>query len=254
MARRGSALGYYDGNIVTEREYKRLNEDTGLRHTLQVQGGQWVNGLHGVTGMQFANTARGGNGQNNAKFGFDTDVVRVDATEVKRGQPVLINYKWPTAAWDEIESRIVGLCAWEGYDGGQGLGTEGGAFVDQLLVALRRGGVGAMMLRTVRRSRRATGGRVELQVHDENHEARRYYRRLGMRVTRWWESPTGPLRAEGESLYEPAKGCRIMQVDGAALDAELARRADKHGQPVGIEITEHTRSTSEWPDWKRRGC
>ena len=30
-----------------------------------------------------------------------------------------------------------------------------------------------------------------------------------------------------------------MQVDGAALDAELARRADKHGQPVGIEITEH---------------
>ena len=40
-------------------------------------------------------------------------------------------------------------------------------------------------------------------------------------------------------MYEPAKGCRIMQVDGAALDAELARRADKHGQPVGIEITEH---------------
>ena len=163
MARRGSALGYYDGNIVTEREYKRLNEDTGLRHTLQVQGGQWVNGLHGVTGMQFANTARGGNGQNNAKFGFDTDVVRVDATEVQRGQPVLINYKWPTAAWDEIESRIVGLCAWEGYDGGQGLGTEGGAFVDQLLVALRRGGIGAMMLRTVRRGCRATDGRVELQ-------------------------------------------------------------------------------------------
>ena len=30
-----------------------------------------------------------------------------------------------------------------------------------------------------------------------------------------------------------------MQGDGGALDAELARRADKHGQPVGIEITEH---------------
>ena len=69
---------------------------------------------------------------------------------------MLINYKWPTTAWDEIESRIVGLCAWEGYDGGQGLGTEGGAFVDQLLVALRRGGIGAMMLRTVRRSCRTT--------------------------------------------------------------------------------------------------
>ena len=98
-------------------------------------------------------------------------------------------------------------CAWEACDGGQGLGTEGGAFIEQLLVALRRGGIGAMMLRTVRRSGRATGGRVELQVHDGNHEARRYYRRLGMRVTRWWESPTEPLGAEGESLYEPAKGC-----------------------------------------------
>ena len=102
----------------------------------------------------------------NAKFGFDTDVVRVDATptEVKRGQPVLINYKWPTTAWDEIESGIVGLCAWEAYDGGQGLGTEGGAFVEQLVVALRRGGIGAMMLRTMRRSGRAAGGRVELQA------------------------------------------------------------------------------------------
>ena len=56
-------------------------------------------------------------------------------------------------------------------------------------------------------------GRVELQVHDENQEARRYYRRLGMRVTRWRESPDGPLRAEGESLYEPAKGCRITAWD-----------------------------------------
>ena len=59
VLRGGSALGYYDGNIVTEQEYKRLNEDTGLRHTLRVQGGRWLNGLHGVTGMQFANTALG---------------------------------------------------------------------------------------------------------------------------------------------------------------------------------------------------
>ena len=93
-------------------------------------------------------------------------------------------------------------------------GRAGAGFDAYLVLALRRGGIGAMMLRTVRRSRRATGGRVELQVHDENHEARRYYRRLGMRVTRWWESPTGPLRAEGESLYEPAKGCGLQDHAG----------------------------------------
>ena len=70
--------------------------------------------------------------------------------------------------------------AWDGYDGGQGLGTEGGAFIDQLLVALRRGGIGAMMLRTMRRSGGITDGtRVELQVHDENQEARRYYQASG---------------------------------------------------------------------------
>ena len=75
-----------------------------------------------------------------------------------------------------------------------------------------------------------------------------------MRVTRWRESPAGPLRSEGESPYEPAKGCRIIQVSGAALDAELARRADKHGQPVGIETTKRSQSTLVWLDWKRLGC
>ena len=134
-------------------------------------------------------------------------------TPVKRGQPVLINYKWPTTAWDEIESGIVGLCAWEAYDGGQGLGTEGGAFVEQLVVALRRGGIGAMMLRTVRRSGRAAGGRVELQVHDKNREARRYYRRLGNAsntvvgvARRALEGRRGgPMRA-GQGLQNHASG------------------------------------------------
>ena len=106
--------------------------------------------------------------KNNAKFGFNTDVVRVDVAEVRRGQPVLINYKWTNTRWDEIESRVVGLCAWEARAGEQGLGPEGGAYVEQLVVALRRGGIGAMMLRAVRRHCGATDGRVELQVHDKN--------------------------------------------------------------------------------------
>ena len=57
--------------------------------------------------MQFANTARRGTAKNNAKFGFNTDVVRVDVAEVQRGQPVLINYKWTNTRWDEIVTVTV---------------------------------------------------------------------------------------------------------------------------------------------------
>ena len=174
----------------------------------------------------------------NAKFGFNTDVVRVDVAEVQRGQPVLINYKWTNTRWDEIESRIVGLCAWEARAGEQGLGPEGGAYVEQLVVALRRGGIGAMMLRAVRRSCGATDGRVELQVHDKNEEARQYYERLGMRACRW-QDESGVPRAIGDSLFEPTLGCRIMQVGGAELDAELAGRRGRHGEPDGIELEEY---------------
>jgi hypothetical protein len=53
-ATRGQAIGYYDGAEVSEQEYCELNEDTGLRHTLST-GRRWVNGIHGATGMQYAN-------------------------------------------------------------------------------------------------------------------------------------------------------------------------------------------------------
>ena len=60
-ASHGREIGFYDGKVVTEREYTELDEYTGLRHTLEVEG-ELVNGLHGVTGMQYANTSRGGGG------------------------------------------------------------------------------------------------------------------------------------------------------------------------------------------------
>ena len=95
-----------------------------------------------------------------------------------------------------------------------------------------------MMLRAVRRRCGATDGRVELQVHDKNKEARRYYERLGMRACRW-QDESGVPRAIGDSLFEPTLGCRIMQVGGAELDAELAGRRGRYGEPEGIELEEY---------------
>ena len=93
------------------QEYNELDEYTGLRHTLEV-GGRMINGMHGATGMQYANTSRGGVEANNAKFQQGTAVVRVNVTGgVVRGQPVLLPYDWTAAAWAEIDSRVIGMCA-----------------------------------------------------------------------------------------------------------------------------------------------
>ena len=77
--------------------------------------------------MQYANTSRKGAEANNAGFCSGSAVVRVSAAGgVVRGQPVLIPYKWEAAAWAEIESRVVGMCAYEERGPGQGLGWGGG--------------------------------------------------------------------------------------------------------------------------------
>ena len=89
-ASRGREYSFYDGVQVTREEYVELDEFTGLRHTLEVggggrvvsglRGGTLINGLHGVTGMQYANTSRGGAEANNADFA-GTATVRVSAPE-----------------------------------------------------------------------------------------------------------------------------------------------------------------------------
>ena len=139
-ASHGRELGFYDGEVVTGEEYTELDVYTGLRHTLEVAG-NLVNGLHGVTGMQYANTSRGGVEANNAKF-TETSVIRVDrAGGVVRGQPVLLAYKWTAATWDEIDSGVVGLCAYEEWEKGQGPGEAGGMYVIEWVSALRGGGL-----------------------------------------------------------------------------------------------------------------
>ena len=115
-----------------------------------LRGGRLVNGLHGVTGMQYANTSRGGAEANNADFA-GTATVRVSAPGgVVRGQPVLLPYEWSAAAWEEIDSKVVGVCAYEERGEGQGLGEGGGIFVVELATALRKGGLAAQLIREAR--------------------------------------------------------------------------------------------------------
>ena len=240
-ASRGREIGYYDGEEVTHQEYCKLDEYTGLRHTLEIDG-KLVNGLHGVTGLQYANTSRKGVEANNAGFCDGSAIVRVSAAGgVVKGQPVLIPYRWKAAAWEEIESRVVGVCAYEERGPGQGLGEEGGTYVVEWASALRRGGLGTQMLREARKGWAKGRGRVELQVHVDNKGAIKYYTGLRMRKCRWWEGTGGGggrgggRVCVGESMYEPDDEHQMMQVSARELEQELDRRAERHEPVTGIE-------------------
>ena len=204
-----------------------------------LRGGTLVNGIRGVTGMQYANTSRRGEEANNAEF-LGSAVVRVSAQGgVVRGQPVLIPYDWSAATWEEIDSKVVGVCAYEERACGHGLGEEGGTFVIELASALRRGGIATQMIREARAGWDTGKGRVELQVHVDNRRASAYYERLGMRRCRWWEADGGGgvgLRSgEGGSLYVPREKYQMMQVDAEGLELELERRAARRAPPTGVE-------------------
>jgi len=177
-ATRGQAIGYYDGAEVNEQEYCKLNEDAGLRHTLSI-GRRWVNGIHGATGMQYANTSRGADEANNAHFASGSSVVRVSAAKVACGQPVLIPYGWTAAAWGGRD-RIAGSGALRirGAGRGQGLGQHGGTYILELVSTMERGGIATHMLRTACEGWGRGRGRLELQCHQDNGRARRFYKCL----------------------------------------------------------------------------
>ena len=46
------------------------------------------------------------------------------------GQEVLLAYGWSRAAWAEIDSGVIGMCAWEERGAGSGLGEEGGQYIE----------------------------------------------------------------------------------------------------------------------------
>ena len=221
-AKCNQALGHYGGESISLKEYWQLHEDNGLRHTLMI-GGKWVNGYRGVTGMQYANTSRGGTWANNAHFAENTATVR-------RGQPVLLPYGWTASAWKEIESGVVGMCAYEERGESQGLGREGGTYVIELVASMRRGGIGTQMLRETRVGWARGRGIIELQVHNTASTARRYYERLGFRKCGWRDEATWTVQsANGGSMYAPMQERIMMQAQAAKLESELEWRATSRG-------------------------
>ena len=201
-----------------------------------------INGMYGVTGMQYANTSRGGVEDNNAKFQQGTAAVRVNvAGGVVRGQPVLLPYDWTAAAWAEIDSRVIGVCAYEERGGNQGMGVKGGTYIIEIASAMRRGGLASQLIREMRRGWARGEGRLELQVHENNQRARGYYERLGMRRcdrqgVGEGEDRRREGRGDGGSLYEPRRGYHMMRVEAGGLEEALREREVGREPVTGVEF------------------
>ena len=95
------------------------------------------------------------------------------------------------------------------------------------------------MLRVMRRQALVRGaGRVELAVHNGN-EARDWYGRLGLAVSRRWVRGEEEWELQGTGVYAPERpgdgsaGGVIMGGDGAEVDRRLLERYGARGEATG---------------------
>ena len=202
----------------------------------------YINGISSNTGMQYANSGRNGR-TNNAEYHKQTATLQAKMV-IRPGQEILLAYGWSPAAWAEIDSKVVGICAWEERGPNCGLGAAGGQYIEEIITARPGEGIGAEMLREMRRdwqSRRGgiTGDIIELAAHAGNG-AKDWYRRLGMEECRRWVQVQGRWELQGNGLYVPEgppsaegnRGGAIMRTSGKGMEDELRRRREGRGDTV----------------------
>ena len=257
----GQYIGWYAGDTISEQQYNVLTEATGLWHTLAAPHRRYLNGIHSNTGMKYANSGRSSR-PNNAGYHAQTAILQAKAA-IMPGQEVLLAYGWRPAAWAEIDSKVVGICAWEERGPDSGLGTAGGQYIEEIITARPGEGIGASMLREIRRdwqSRRGgiTGDIVELAVHTGN-SAKNWYRRLGMEECRRWERVQGRWELQGDGLYIPEgpptaggnRGGAIMRTSGKGLEGAL--RCRREGRGGEVKGTHHHLITGGIDELKEKG-
>ena len=202
----------------------------------------YINGISSNTGMQYANSGRNSR-TNNAEYHKQTATLQAKMV-IRPGQEILLAYGWSPAAWAEIDSKVVGICAWEERGPNSGLGAAGGQYIEEIITARPGEGIGADMLREMRRdwqSRRGgiTGDIIELAVHAGNG-AKDWYRRLGMEECRRWIQVQGRWELQGNGLYVPEgppsaggnRGGAIMRTSGKGMEGELRRRRESRDETV----------------------
>jgi len=138
--RAGQRLGWYDGDVVGADEWAAMGPGEGRDHTIRVGytgAAEWVNGVDGVAGMQYCDSAYGREGREaatgraeqveKARFslhaGQATLCVKKGAKMVP-GEEVRVAYKWTRAAWEAVLAAGAGGGAGV-VQRGWGVGTGG---------------------------------------------------------------------------------------------------------------------------------
>ena len=121
----GERLGWYDGEEITAERWGSLGKHEGREHTIRTgwaskhttQTVQCMNGIDGVAGMQYINTAYGrvereqstGLPEHTEKVRFRYNKGRVvvavkEGLRVKAGEELRVAYGWTKAAWHRVQA------------------------------------------------------------------------------------------------------------------------------------------------------
>ena len=116
--RAGERIGFYDGEEVTAEERMLLGRTEGKEHTVRLsrkQGVPYINGIDGVAGMQYINTAYGkeareketGQAEQEEKMAFRLNKRRVVVAvkgkhKLGAREEMRVAYGWTKATWTGI--------------------------------------------------------------------------------------------------------------------------------------------------------
>ena len=125
-------VGWYEGDQLAggAREWDRLGRREGREHTLQAgytDDAPFINGIDGVAGMQYLNTAHGRKERERATGQPEpTEKIRMklwkgsitfavkDNSCVKAGEEMRVAYRWTSAAWERVLRGAEAGCSGEG--------------------------------------------------------------------------------------------------------------------------------------------
>ena len=121
----GERLGWYDGECITAEQWAKLGKYEGHEHTIRTSwardkiGGarSYMNGIDGVAGMQYINTAYGreerekqtGRPEYGEKVRFKYNGGRVvvavkEGQSIRAGEELRVAYSWTQDTWRRIEA------------------------------------------------------------------------------------------------------------------------------------------------------
>ena len=214
----------------------------GLRYVL---GGRtkhiFINGMNSATGMQFANMDRKTFRNNNLYFTKINSLLRT-TNPILGGQEALVPYSWDQSTWHEITSNVVGLFAWGTSPTNADTGPLSSQYIHEIISSHEGRAIASFLWKCARSENE--NDVTELQVHNSNTKALRYFNSLGGKICREWshssnrsQEPSHLVTRNGGSIHIPQKINVILSFSSSTLKKNLnsiTEHAGGGGQGIKI--------------------